>query len=804
MFVTWLCCWYAPKSPSLMIDEYPPTSLPPNIEQYLTEFVVLQKIFDAMPMQIVIKSLRAENFGTFLFWNTMAEVTLGISAAKAIGKTDRDFFPEEQAAFFEQIDREIAMMGQCRISPVETISSKRLGERLLHTIKTPIYNEAGIPVALLAVSQDITEKKRAEGELARALHFLESVNSELPGAVFQFRVDPQGQPGFSYLSEGIEKITGDMPVDVTSGLIDLLGRIFPEDMPAFLGAVRRSRREMSTMRQEFRVFAANGELRWVLSNSSPSHLPDGSTIWHGFLTDITDQKRTQEALRRGDERLHHALDAMKAAVWEVELATDELYLSPEWGQLFEFAPEHYPTSAADLLAFIHPEDQGLLGDRAASWGGQIEFRHLLGNGEYTWVLISGKAICNVRDQPIRLVGTIMEISERKRMEHQLVEAKESAERASQAKGDFLAMMSHEIRTPLNAVLGFSDLLGATALNVEQKDYLQTIQGSSSALLVVLNDVLDYSKIESGKLDLQFMPVEITRVIRTAIEIFRPQAALKGVRIHAVFSGGLPTFLMCDAARLSQIIHNLLSNAVKFTERGEIVVELLAAGPPDGAVWPVRLRVRDSGIGIDLAEHPSLFDPFYQAGSSTKRRRGGTGLGLAIVRRLVGLLHGEIEVASVPGQGTTFVVNLPLLEPEADEPVTEEDKKRMSLNLAGLLKKILVVEDNATNRRLVRLFLKKLGHEADEAVDGFAGVAMSRHTRYDVIFMDLEMPGMDGYEAAQKIREIHGPTKPYIVALTAHAMPEYRERSFQAGMQDYLSKPVKQDELAKVLRTAFRS
>jgi two-component system, sensor histidine kinase and response regulator len=777
--------------------------LPLRIEQFFEEHGVLQEIFDSMPMQIVVKSLREESFGQFLFWNKMAEANLGISAEEAIGKTDAEFFSPAEAASFAISDREVAEHGQCLISPTENISSRRFGSRILRTIKTPIYDREGKAEALLVVSEDLTERKNAERELAQALNFLENVNSELPGVVFQFKAETDGRTGFSYLSDGIRLITGDLAAGVMSGATNLLERIVLEDSPAFLWAVARSRQEMTTLREEFRIRTTGGDLRWVLVNSSPSYLADGSTIWHGFITDITGQKETQEALRRGDERLHNALDAMRAAVWEVELADDTLYLSPEWGQLFQFSAAHYPVSVSQLLAFVHPEDRQLVTSRATDWRGQIEFRHLRGDGSYTWVLISGKSICGPNGAAIRQVGTIMEISERKRMEHQLVEAKEAAERASEAKGDFLAMMSHEIRTPLNAVLGFSDLLSATVLNSEQKDYLQTIQGSSSALLVVLNDVLDYSKIESGKLDLQFLPVEVTKVIRTAIEIFRPQAAIKGVKIHAVFSGGLPAFLMCDGARLSQIIHNLLSNAVKFTERGEIVVELLQSKPRAGAVWSLMLRVRDTGIGIDLERHPSLFDPFYQADSSTKRRRGGTGLGLAIVRRLVSLLHGTIAVSSQPGIGTIFEVSLPLQEPDQDEPITEEDKKRMSLNLGGLLKKIMIVEDNATNRRLVRLFLRNLGHHADEAVDGFAGVAMAQRTRYDVIFMDLEMPGMDGYEATQKIREIYGSKSPFIVALTAHAMPEYRERSFEAGMQAYLSKPVKKDELAKILRTAFR-
>lgn len=791
-----------------MISEKLLKSLPASVERFLNSQPVLNDIFDAIPVQIVVKSLRPENFGEFLIWNKMTEVLLGISAEEAIGRTDEDFFPSEQAEAFRQKDREVAANGVSLVIPAEVIHSRTKGVRLLRTTKTPIYDEEGVSVALLAVSEDITEREQSEAELRGAVEFLENVNSELPGAVFQFRVDRNGHPSFPYISTGIQAITGDSSVDVLSGAASLFDRIVPEDVSSFLQAVEISQEQLSTCRQEYRIITTSGDLRWVSSKSSPTAQEDGSTIWHGFLTDITEQKRIHEALERGKERLRNALDAIHACVWEYDLASGELYLSPEWNSLFGFEPTTESFGLDMLVRCVHPEDVENVSlwfarIREGEFRGQIEFRHLRGDGQFSWVRLSGKPIWAADGRVAREVGAIVESSEQKRMERQLIEAKESAERASQAKGDFLAMMSHEIRTPLNAVLGFSDLLAATPLNPEQSDYLQTIQDSSSALLVVLNDVLDYSKIESGKLDLQIMPIDITKVIRSSIDIFRAQAAAKGLKIHANFSPYIPQLVLSDAVRLSQIVHNLLSNAVKFTEMGEIMVDLSVAGLLVNGVVPVLLQVRDTGIGIDLEQHTGLFDPFYQADSSTRRRRGGTGLGLAIVRRLINLLDGDIEVQSEVGRGTTFLITLPLRIPDQEEPLTEEERKRMSMNLSGLLRRILIVEDNSTNRRLVRLFLKKLGYDADEAENGFVGVSMASRVHYDVILMDLEMPGMDGYEAAQQIRQIYGAEGPYIVALTAHAMPEYRERSFKAGMQAYLSKPVKSEDLAKVLRQALK-
>jgi len=766
---------------------------------------VLAEIFDAIPFQIVIKSLREENFGEFLVWNKATEAILGIPASEALGKRDIDFFPAEQATFFAERDREVIRNHRPQVTSAEQIVSRTRGIRTIRTTKTPIFDAHNQPVALLAVSEDITDHQSAEVDLQRALDALVDLNSQLPGAVYQFLVDTEGRTSFPYVSEGIRLITEDSAQEIMAGTVKLLSRILPEDLPLFLSHIAISRREMSTCRQEFRVRTRTGQIRWALSNSSPKKMPDGSTLWHGFVSDITSFKEASAAVQRGEERLHQALSATKAAVWEYNLETSILFLTPEWANIFGFPIEFTPITLPDFLDKFHPEDRSIWKrieeNTMPGAENQLEFRHLLGDGGYSWALLSEKPVYDEEGLLIGRVGTILDISERKRIEQQLIEAKESAERASQSKGQFLAMMSHEIRTPLNAVLGFSDLLGSTKLSPEQEEYLLTIRDNSSALLVILNDVLDYSKIESGRLDLDPLPCDIARLVRSTVDFFRPQATARGLKMHVVSTPGGPRSLLCDSARLSQVLHNLLSNAIKFTERGAISVELTFA-PASTTRWDCTLRVRDTGIGIDLNNHPSLFDPFYQADNSTQRRFGGTGLGLAIVRRLIGLMGGSIGVQSAPGRGSTFTIHLSLETPPEPEAISEAEAKRMSINLSALAPRILVVEDNPTNRRLVKLFLKNLGHSADEAENGFQGVEKARAFRYDVIFMDLEMPGMDGYEATRRIREMITDHSPFIVALTAHAMPEHRQRSLEAGMNAYLSKPVKKENLASVLKTAL--
>lgn len=776
-------------------------SLPQSRSSTITE------IFDAIPLQIVIKSLRPENFGEFLVWNKEAEKVLGIPSTEALGCTDEKFFPADQVEFFARNDRELALNGKALHIPTETIFSRSLGQRTLKTVKTPIYDDRGQPVALLAVSEDITEKRSTQAELQNALDFLNNINSQLPGAVFQFRVDLQGRASFPYISEGISLICGFEAAEITAGTRNLLMQIVPGDMPAFLAGVAKSRRERSHCRQEFRMRHLDGSMRWVMTSSLPKEQEDGTTIWHGFITDITQLKEASEALRRGEDRLHSALDATNAAVWEISFDTGEIYLSPEWERIFGFPPEDFPRSFDELLSLIHHDDREV-GEHIRKNGGpaglgQLQFRHRRGDGTYLWVLVSGKAIYDSDGHLVRQIGTIMDISERKESERQLIEAKEHAEHANNAKGDFLAMMSHEIRTPLNAVLGFSELLSSTDLTSDQASFLRTIQDNSSALLVVLNDILDYSKIESGKLEMNFQPVALAEVVNTAVDVFRPQALAKGVKIFATLSDDVPKNLLCDAARLSQIIYNLLSNSVKFTEHGSIHVDISLAAEKIDGTRPTILRVRDTGIGIHTDRHEFLFEPFYQADISTRRRHGGTGLGLTIVKKLVELMNGTIEVSSSPHEGTSFTVKLPLIAGGGLPSVAGVSADGEGGVISSSASDILIVEDNGTNRRLLRLFLKQLHLEADEAVDGFEGVEMATGKDYSIIFMDLEMPGMDGYEATRLIRKLPKATQPYIIAVTAHAMPEHRERSFEAGMNAYLSKPLKQAELAGAIREAVR-
>ncbi|MGA2118522.1 MAG: ATP-binding protein [Bryobacteraceae bacterium] len=397
-------------------------------------------------------------------------------------------------------------------------------------------------------------------------------------------------------------------------------------------------------------------------------------------------------------------------------------------------------------------------------------------------------------------ATLRQRRARRRNEAAVQQARLRAEAADHAKTVMLANMSHEIRTPMSGIIGFADLLAATPLSSDQQDYVENIRSSADALLALINDILDLSKIEAGRLELESAPVDLRRLVENVVGLLAARAAEKRLRLAFTIDPSTPATIVTDAARLRQVLVNLLGNAVKFTSQGGVSLSVAATKEIDGR-HHIDFAVSDTGPGIAPEHLELIFESFRQVDASISRRFGGTGLGLAISRSIVRQMGGAIKVESQVGHGATFRFSIPASAAARSEVATLRRPAIAGARASGLpALRLLVAEDNAVNRKLAQAVLRQLGYQPDFAVNGVEACDRVALHDYDLVLMDVQMPEMDGLEATRRIRRECPPARqPRIVAMTAAAFPEDRNRCLDAGMDDYVSKPIDMEELIAALR-----
>jgi PAS domain S-box-containing protein len=386
---------------------------------------------------------------------------------------------------------------------------------------------------------------------------------------------------------------------------------------------------------------------------------------------------------------------------------------------------------------------------------------------------------------------------RKRLENQILEEKENAENLAKAKSEFLANMSHEIRTPMNGIIGMVSLFSETKLTEKQEEMLATIKNCGDSLLTIVNDVLDFSKMDSGKFEIDYHRFNLTKCIHSVINIVSHKAKEKKLRIGFGIDNDLPDYLIGDDKRIRQVLINFLSNSIKFTDRGEVYIHVGMISEEENS-YDVLMSVKDTGIGISKRNQEKLFQAFSQADTSTTRKFGGTGLGLAISSKLATLMHGRVWLESELGNGSIFYLKLSLRK--ASQIEKEDEDKILPFEVKVNTKtRVLVVEDNKINQKIAKMMLKKIGIECDIVENGVECLNCLDERSYDLIFMDMQMPIMDGVTATKEIVKKYGQNRPRIVAMTANVFKEDKEACFEAGMDDFIAKPISIEEIGRIFK-----
>jgi len=646
-----------------------------------------------------------------------------------------------------------------------------------------VIDEEGKPRRTVGVLQDITEAKHSEKIIK--VSQAELLEAQIIAKIGNWKWDILlNKLTWSEEINNIFEI--DDQIVTENNLIKLLVKhVHPADR-SILKQHLKSIVDITHTSYEFRIVTKKGGIKYLSIIVGKIMKRDDGTVRKiiGTLQDITDRKQAEIDYRRTENKYKLVLETIKLPAITLNSNGDLIFCNKYMADLLGYE-QHEILGLNWINHFVHEGSRDLL----SAWITSDTF-----NAQYINPVVSrdgGQRIIswqntvsydeNGKLKEITSIGE--DITDRQKATQELISAKEQAEKSSHFKSEFLSIMSHEIRTPMNAVIGTTNLLLTEDPKPEQLEYLNTLKFSGENLLAIINDILDYNKIEAGKLELNMLSFNIYHLTQKIKQSFYAKASEKDLEIELIVDESIPEHLMGDQIRLGQVLNNLLSNAIKFTHTGKVIIQL-DKEEIDNKDVTIKFTVADTGIGIAAKNLAIIFDPFEQETQTTGNDYGGTGLGLAITKRLIELHKSTISVVSEPGKGTQFSFQISFAI--APHQQNKEDKllPASASDLQGM--RILVVDDNKMNLLIASKFLKKWQAEVDEAISGPVAIKMAANNNYDLIIMDLQMPGMDGFEATGIIKK-NNPQLP-VIALTADAMPETHNKAFAAGMCDYLTKP----------------
>jgi len=680
------------------------------------------------------------------------------------------------------------------------------------------------PDLLLTIFRDITSLKEAEDRLRKERQRLADLIESLGAGTWEWTI-PTGEVIFN---ERWARIAGYTVEELPCRIQTWLDLVHPEDNERSSQMLRKHfAGELDFYECECRMRSKSGEWIWILDRGrviewTADHKPVRMV---GAHIDITDRKHTETRLSEATAKIRQLAQAVEQSPVSIVLCdrhANITYVNAAFSHVTGYSFDEAMGQNPRLLK------SGLMDQRIYDelwqalangeiWRGEILNRKK--NGELYWELAVIAPVLDEFGEVTAYLGVKEDITARKRADEDLRKANQEleagvararelsqqAEAASRAKSEFLANMSHEIRTPLNGVIGMSELLLSTNLNPEQKNFAEVIHSGGKALLTLINDILDLSRIEAGRIELEQVAFDVHAIVHQVADILSSQARAKDLDFRCSIDPVAARQFLGDPSRLRQVLLNLAGNAVKFTAEGSVRIDIDVV-ESRRSHSTIRFSVTDTGIGIPRDHIPRLFQKFTQIDSSTTRKHGGTGLGLAISKQLVTLMGGTIGVESDDGQGSRFWFTVPLPSAMAEPmPPTEHKTDAPSPSLPLRRGRVLVVEDNSVNQHVAGKLLRYLGIEADIVGDGEEAIAPVESGRYDLVFMDVHMPVLDGFEATRAIRALPGTVRSIpVIAMTASAMTEDRDRCLDAGMNDFISKPISITALRTILARWLRA
>ncbi|MEP7262928.1 MAG: ATP-binding protein [Bacteroidota bacterium] len=723
-----------------------------------------------------------------------------------IGKTDFDYctyrnkdttLAENRRKMFESV------LANHKETEWEEILDNAEGIQTYHLRRlSPLFDSEGKLCYVIGYGLNITERKKIQEELRESKELNKQIIENTPHLIFV--KDSEGR--FLLVNEAMSKSFRRDPQQIVSRKNSEL-----HDNISELDLYSSTDKEVIEQRKEIRLeepfTIPTGEVKWFDTIKVPLEQPDGTIHVLGISTDITQKKRAEEQLKQSGLRMKEAQEMAHFGNWEYDVVTGEILWSDELCRIYGVPVGTSPTYE-QYLRTIHPDDVEMLVKRIenALINGdtyEVDHRIVLPDQSVKAIHSIGKAFRNDNNKVVKLVGTALEVTDRKKIEETLVLARQHAEETARIKENFLANVSHELRTPINGILGMAGLLYKTKIDGIQRNYLDILRTTAEHLLIIVNDILDYSKIESGKLTIEKIPFNLKDTVTTSIQTQLYKAEEKDLALSLF----LPAFeippLSGDPYRLNQIILNLLSNAIKFTEHGSINLTCSVLQESSDQI-EIEFSVRDTGIGIETDKAESIFESFTQASSSISRQYGGSGLGLTICRQLVEMQGGRIWLHSEPGIGSDFrfVINFDKADVQA---ISSGIPQRVEFTSLGKLR-VLLAEDNRVNQFITEAMLQDWGFVVDSATNGREAISLINQYYYDIILMDIQMPDLNGIDAMHIIRNMSDKKKAKtpIIALTANTSRTMHKKYISEGMTDLLVKPYKEVTLFSKIATHIKN